>query len=542
MRKNQLIQSLCILGLILQCTIINAQKKHHVQGIDHTVKEHINKLFKTWDSNEAPGASIAIIKNGEIVYANAFGKANLEFNINNTPSTLFDIASNSKQFTAFAVLKLEEEDKLSIEDDIRKYLPELPDFGEKIKIKNLAQHTHGIRGITYLLGMAGWHIEDIITRKATLKLLAEQKELNFSPETDFSYNNSGYMLLAEIIERVSGKPFHEYLNEIIFTPLEMKSTVLSNDYENIIPKLSNPYYFDGKSYKKGIRNSKDIVGNTGIKTNINDLSKWIINFENLKIGNNKIFKKMAQSGILKNGDTLAYSFGQFVSTYKGRLVFSHGGADAGYRSQILRFPNERFSVVVLANNGSLNAEEKAYKIADIYLNKAMYPDTQKSVDNAETHKLISKEILKKYEGKFELQPGFIMEFNEKEEKLYITATGQGTLPLEALNDRQYKIRRIGAVITFIENKDGNFDTLTFNHDGNEMIGKKVKFSIDKTDLEKYTGVYYSEELKTLYKIVMENENLVARHQRQEETVLTPLSNQKFSGNTWFFWNSRFCLF
>ena len=536
MRKYQLIQSLCMVTLMLQCTIINAQKTNKAPGIDDTTKEQINELFKAWDGAETPGAAIAIIKNGKIAYANAFGNANLEFNIKNTPSTLFNIASNSKQFTAYAVLQLEEEGKLSLEDDIRKYLPELPDFGETIKIKNLGQHTHGIRGITYLLGMAGWHIEDVITRNATLKLLTKQNELNFSPETDFSYNNSGYMLLAEIIERVSGKPFHEYLKEIIFTPLGMKSTVLFNDYEGIIPKLSNPYYFDGKVYKKGIRNSKDIVGNTGIRTNIEDLSKWVINFEEPKIGNNSIFNKMAHPAILKNGDTLGYSFGQRVSTYNGRRVVSHGGADAGYRSQVLRFPSERISIIVLANDGSLNADEKAYKIADIYLNKDTYADSSKPVDGVESSNQVLKETLKKYEGKFELQPGFVMEFNEKEGELYITATGQGTLPLETLNDRQFKIRRIGAIITFIENKDGGFDSLTFDHEGQKMEGEKIKFAIAKTDLEKYTGVYYSEELKTFYKIVIDNESLVAKHQRQEETVLTALDNQKFSGNTWFFGN------
>lgn len=530
------LQSLLLFTLLLSFQLI-AQQENLEKNID---TKTLDKLFESWNSNTiTPGASIAVIRNGSVIIEKAYGYANLEFNIKNTSSTLFNIASNSKQFTVFAILNLEQEGKLSLEDDIRKYIPELPDFEKKITIKNLAQHTHGIRGITYLLGMAGWRIEDLITREANLEILTNQKELNFSPGTDFSYNNSGYILLAEIIERVSGKPFHEYLNEIIFTPLRMKETTLFNDYKSIIPNLSNPYYFDGKAYKKGIRNSKDIVGNTGIRTNIQDLRKWLVNFEKPIIGNSKIFKKMERIGLLKNGDTLGYSMGLIVSNYKGKRVISHGGADAGYRSQILRFPEEQVSIIVLANDGSLNADEKAFKIADIYFNNSSSPDTLKTVSDTQPNKLISKELLRRYEGKFELQPGFIMEFKEKGKTLYITATGQGTFPLETINEQQFKIRRIGAIITFIENENGNFDILTFNHNQQKITGNKIKFAIDKTDLEKYTGVYYSEELKTSYTLHIKNGHLVASHQRQEDTVLTPLDKQKFSGNTWFFGNLEY---
>jgi CubicO group peptidase (beta-lactamase class C family) len=537
MKKSPIIQCLIILACILQSTILPAQKDESVLNTNATSRIH--ELFAPWNSNKNPGASIAIIKNGAVIFEAAYGSANLEFGFQNTSKTLFNIASNSKQFTAYAMLNLVREGKLSLEDDIRKYIPELPDFGETIKIKNLAQHTHGIRGITYLLGMAGWHIEDVITRKAVLKLLTQQQELNFAPETDFSYNNSGYMLLAEIIERVSGKPFHEYLKEIIFTPLEMNNTVLFEDYEKVIPNLSNPYFFDGTEYKKGIRNSKNIVGNSGIRTNVEDLSKWVINFEKSAIGNEELFEKLIQPSVLKNGDTLRYSFGQIVSKYKGRRVVSHGGAEAGYRSEILRFPDESVSIIVLTNDGSLNAEEKAYLIADIYLDKKAATDISRGSTVIKTSRVVPKETLKKYEGKFELQPGFIMEFNEKEGKLYITATGQGTLPLETLNDTQFQIRRISAVITFIKNEDGDFDDLTFDHDGGITEGKRVKFNIDLADIEKYAGTYYSNELKTSYKIIIKNGVLIAKHQRQEDTKLTPLSNEVFSGNTWFFGTLNF---
>lgn len=536
MKNNQFTLLVCAVFVTVQSIILNAQDNKDLRQINKTTAQQISHLFKEWDTNNTPGAAIAVLKGNDIIFEEAYGLANLEFGVKNRTSTLFNIASNSKQFTTYALLNLVEGGKVNLDDDIRKYIPELPDFGEIIKVKTLAQHTHGIRGITYLLGMAGWNIEDVISRKDVLKLLRQQKELNFSPEADFSYNNSGYMLLAELIERVSARPFHQYLDEVIFTPLEMKNTVLFEDNQKIIPNLASPYYFDGTTYKKGIRNSKDIVGNTGIRTSIEDLCKWVINFEKMKIGNKELFDKLAQTAVLKNGDTLSYAFGQRVSNYKGKRVISHGGADAGYRSQVLRFPDEELSIIVLANDGSLNADEKAYAIADIYL------DNKRTVDGKSIQKpsiTAAKETLKRYEGKFELQPGFVMEFNQREGQLYITATGQGTLPLETVNDKQFLIRRISALITFTENEDGSFDKLTFDHNGQKSIGKRIQYHMDIPSLEKYTGIYYSPELRTSYEFTIENGILVAKHQRQETTKLSPLDTRNFSGNTWFFGTLEF---
>ncbi len=540
MKSNQFTPLLLTILLVIQNTVSNAQDKKDFSQGHKVVKQEINHLFKAWNTNNTPGAAVAVILEDTIVFEGAYGSASLEFGIKNSSSTLFNIASNSKQFTAYALLHLVEEGKVDLDDDIRKYIPELPDFGEMIKVKTLAQHTHGIRGITYLLGMAGWNIEDVISRKDVLKLLRQQKELNFSPETDFSYNNSGYMLLAELIERVSGKPFHQYLDEIIFIPLEMKNTVLFEDNQKIIPNLASPYFFDGTGYKKGIRNSKDIVGNTGIRTSIDDLCKWVINFEKPKIGSKELLDKLAHTAVLKNGDTLNYAFGQKVSQYNGRKVISHGGADAGYRSQVLRFPDQKLAIIVLTNDGSLNADEEAYAIADIYLDNKKMLDANSSIDVVQKPlRAIAKETLKKYEGKFELQPGFILEFNEKEEQLYITATGQGTFPLEMLNEEQFQIRRISATITFVKNENGDVDTLTFNRNGQDSTGKRIRFHMDNSKLQEYIGIYYSPELRTSYELKIENGVLTAIHQRQEITQLSPLTNQKFSGNTWFFGSLEF---
>ncbi len=513
-----------------------------IQGLSaqQSKQDKVNALFKAWDTDTTPGATIGIIKDGMLVFKNSYGMASLENNVPNTTHHLFNIASNSKQFTSYAMLTLASEGKLSLDEDIRTYIPELPDFGKVIKVKTLAQHTHGMRGIAYLLGMAGWHIEDVVTRKQVLQLICQQNTLNFIPETDFLYNNTGYMLLAEIIERTSGMSFYEYLDQLIFKPLGMEQTTVFDDNERILKNLALPYYYDGTMYKRGIRNAKDIVGNTGIRTSIEDLSKWVINYSRPTIGNTQLLETLSTHGTLKDGVEIPYGLGQVVTTYKGYKAIQHGGADAGYRSQILRFPEEDLSILVLTNDGSINADKKAYDIAAIFLDIHNIEETTPSTTDKSLH-TVSKNILQRYEGKFEMQPGFVLEFHQKDKNLYITATGQGTLPLETINNTQFRIRRIDAVITFLTNEQGEVDALLFDHNGNENKALKIVYKINPNQLQTYAGRYYSDELKTSYELTVKNGQLIAQHARQETTTLTPIATHAFSGNTWFFGNIEFTI-
>mgnify|MGYP001796830778 CR=1 FL=1 len=538
MKRKISIKLILMTVVFFKYSMVLSQKQTY-KKLDRTQEKKINNLFNEWDSSTSPGASIAIIHNKDIVFQNSFGMANLEHNIPLSSTSLFNIASNSKQFTVFAILNLAEENKLIIDDDIRVHIPELPNFDHKITIQNLMQHTHGIRGITPLLGMAGWNIEDVMTRESILNILSNQKELDFKPGSDFSYNNSGYMLLAEIIERVSGNTFHDYLKTNIFEPLGMKTTVLFEDNEKIIPNVASPYYYDGKKYKKGIRNFKNIVGNTGIRTSIEDLSKWVNNYSSYKIGSPEIFEKMEEPAVLTNGEKLQYCSGLIQSNFMDRSVIKHGGSHIGYRSQILRFPNDNISILVLSNNGSLDADGKAYEIAEILFGTKV--KERKKEANSDDIAVSNTRTMdfSGLEGRFELQPGFIMEFEQREEKLFITATGQGTFPLETISERVFKISQIGAIIEFTENSQGKFDSLSFNHGGQKMNGKRVIFKLDVSQLEAYVGSYYSTELRTTYELKIEKGTLIAEHTRQEKTVLTPLNESEFSGNTWFFGSLNF---
>ena len=341
-------------------------KVERMEDLAQSPEGKVDQLFAAWDREGVPGASVAIAHKGEILYAKGYGEAQLEYNIPNSPTTVFHVASVSKQFTAFAIAYLADQDKIDLDADIRTYLPEMPDFGETITVRHLVHHTSGLRDQWNLLVMAGWRFDDVITEDQIMTLLKRQRELNFPPGEEFVYCNSGFTLMAKIVEKVTGQKFSEWCQEHVFEPLGMNSTQFYDDHERIVPNRSYSYYEAGGGYKKRVLSYAN-VGATSLFTTVEDLSKWAWNFEQITVGNQNLMKQMHERGILNSGDTISYAFGQFMGTYKGLKEVSHGGADAGYRTFLLRFPEEAYSIVVLSNLRSFNPGGLAYRVADIYL-------------------------------------------------------------------------------------------------------------------------------------------------------------------------------
>jgi CubicO group peptidase (beta-lactamase class C family) len=338
--------------------------------------KRIEQVVAAMIEEDGPGASIAVARDGKIIYSKGFGHAELEHDAHNTPQTIFHIASISKQFTAFSIAMLADQGKLSVDDDIRKYLPEIHDFGTPITIRQLIYHTSGLRDQWNLLVMAGWRMDDVITKNQIMRVISRQRELNFKPGDQHNYCNTGYTLLAEIVSRVSGKPFPEWAKENIFVPLGMNNTLFYDDHERIVPNRAYSYYNDVNGYKKSVLSYAN-VGATSLFTTVEDLSKWAMNFENTKVGNANVMAMMEQRAILNKGDTISYAFGQEIEKYKGLKTVSHGGADAGYRTFLLRFPDQKFSVSVFSNLASFNTYQLGYTIADAYLADLLKADTIK---------------------------------------------------------------------------------------------------------------------------------------------------------------------
>ncbi|HTE23080.1 serine hydrolase domain-containing protein, partial [Flavitalea sp.] len=449
-----------------------AQGVHNKAGRSSSVIEkEIDGLFDKWNHSETPGATVAIVKDGRMVFSKGYGQANLEYNSANKPSTSFHIASLSKQFTAYCILLLEKEGKISLEDEIGKYLPEMQPAVRSVKIKQLLNHTSGIREWIYLMGLSGWGLNDLFTQEEILKLLSQQKELNFDPGSQFMYINSGYTLLGEIVSRVSGKSFSEFTNQYIFRPLGMADTKVLADHEEIIMHRAYSYSFEGgNSYKKKTLNLANVIGSTGVMSTAEDLSKWVAHLEEPTIGNREMIQKMSTKSILVTGDSTSYGMGQFIGSYRGLRTIEHGGSDAGFRTHLLRFPDQRLSIIVLGNVASLNANELAYKIADFYLGAEKPKRTNGVVvtkNSEEKFAKIDLEILKKYEGKFELQPGLIMDFKVQGDNLTVNVTGQGKFTLLAISQSSFTIPGPGANIKF-KDGEGEVNELDFQINERQM--------------------------------------------------------------------------
>ena len=283
-----------------------------------------------------------------------------------SPSTVFHVASVSKQFTVFSVLLLAEEGKLSLDDDIRKHIPEVPDFGKTITLRHLATHTSGMRDQWDLLSLAGWRFDDVITKDHILKLVSKQQDLNFDPGEEYLYCNTGFTLLAEVVARLSGQSFAEFTQQRIFGPLKMGRSQFYDDHEKIVKNRAYSYNPTASGFQKSVLSFAN-VGATSLFTTVEDLALWAMNFKEPRVGNRAIVDQMNTLAELNDGETFTGAYGQFVTPYKGLLQIQHSGGDAGYRSYLGRFPDQEFAVMVFTNRGNSNPAALSLHVADLYL-------------------------------------------------------------------------------------------------------------------------------------------------------------------------------
>ncbi|MDB4293683.1 beta-lactamase family protein, partial [Maribacter sp.] len=362
------------------------------------VETAIDKIFESFDGINRPGAAVAVMQNGAVVFKKGYGSANLEYDIPITPSTIFHVASVSKQFTVFALLLLAEEGKLSLDDPIQKHIPEVPDFGQEVTLGHLATHTSGMRDQWDLLTLAGWRWDDVITKEHILKIVSKQKDLNFTPGEQYMYCNTGFTLLAEVVARVSGKSFAEFTKERMFTPLNMTNSQFYDDHTKIVKNRAYSYNPMAFGFQKSILSFAN-VGATSLFTTVEDLSLWAMNFKDLKVGSATLVEQMNTLAVLNNGENFGGAYGQFVGPYKGLQQIQHSGGDAGYRSFLGRFPDQNFAVSVVSNSGASNPYALAMQVVDLYLKDAFVEEPQPTAKKEKTITL-SEAALQAFEGHY----------------------------------------------------------------------------------------------------------------------------------------------
>ena len=328
----------------------------------------VDALFAPWTGPRTPGCAVSVMRGGELVFAKGYGAANLEYDVPITPSTVFHVASVSKQFTALAVALLVADGEVSWDDDIRRYVPELPDFGTPITLRHLAHHTSGIRDQWAMLQMAGWRWGgDVIRQSDVLDLLSRQTALNFAPGSDHVYSNSGYTLLAVVVERVSGQTLRAFTRARLFRPLGMTRTVFRDDHTMLVRDRAYAYTRAGSGrYRLSIPDFA-IVGATSLFTTVEDLARWNGNFSNGEIGGPDVLRQLQARGALDDGARLSYAFGLAHGVHRGRRTIGHGGTDAAYRSEFLRFLDEDLAVAVLCNTDRAAPARLARDVADVFL-------------------------------------------------------------------------------------------------------------------------------------------------------------------------------
>ncbi len=389
-------------GLLILGAFDGVNAGPHGQKMEAAVDE----VFEDLTAPGSPGCALGVYREGHMIYAKGYGLANVEDDVAITPKSVFDIGSTSKQFTAASILLLEKQGKLSVSDDVRKYLPELPDYGKKITILHLLNHTSGLRDYLTLMELAGINTDSVTTDDDALALIARQRAVNFAPGSEWLYSNTGFFLLSVIVKRVSGKTLREFAAENIFTPLGMTHTQYRDDHTSLIADRAMAYSADEKKGGYTLNVSYfEQTGDGAVHTSVEDLLKWDQNFYTGTVGGKIFLAELQEHGKLNNGRVLEYAKGLTVAEYRGLHTVRHGGAWGGYRAELLRFPDQHFSVACLCNVANAKPSRRANEVADVYLGSLMKPrDVKKELDEdkkKESHGApLTAEQLQAYAGDY----------------------------------------------------------------------------------------------------------------------------------------------
>lgn len=504
-----------------------------VKSESQALHEETDKIFSNLDTTVSPGCALSVMKDGQIAYRRGYGMADLDHGVPITSGTVFHVASVSKQFTDAAILLLVQEGKLSLDDEVRKYLPEVPDFGVPIRIRHLIYHTSGLRDQWELLGLAGWRYSlDLITDDDVMEVISQQKELNFPPGDQHIYCNTGYTLLAQIVKKVSGKSLREFTAERIFQPLGMKNTHFRDDHAEIVKNIAYGYENgDGENvYRLSVTNF-DTVGATSLLTTVEDLAHWDENFYHPLVGSAALVQQQLQRGKLNSGKELDYAAGLVHGKYRGLETIDHGGADAGYRADLLRFPQQHFSVAILCNKAETNPGGLARKVADVYLQKEFKEPQAKKAEAAKSVSVPAAQ-LKKYAGLYwKKDDQSFLRVAAKDDKLFLSPSPDEQLELAPLSENRFQSVLYPVRFAFDQVPSGSAFLLRVEQGGDkpDTFEPATEAKPTPEELQAYTGVYGSDEIEMRYRIEVDDGGLVLKRSKSKPKKLDPATTDYFQG-------------
>ncbi len=484
---------------------------------EHQTK--VDQIFSSYAKPSSPGCAVGVIRDGQFVYRKGYGMGSIELGVPLSAQSVFYMGSVSKQFTAASVVLAAEQGLLSLDDDVRKYIPEIPDYGHPITLRQMLHHTSGFRDFLTLFALAGRDVSEIHSEAEILDMIARQKNLNNVPGEEWIYSNTNYYLLGVVVQRATRKPLAQFAEENIFRPLGMAHTRFYDDHTLVLPGRVAAYDpgKDGK-FLVDWSTGYDIVGAGGLMSTVDDLLLWDRNFYENKLGKGTLVKELQTKGVLNNGKQISYALGLEIATYGGLPTVSHNGALYGYRTAILRFPEQRFTVVCLCNVSDAATHNLTRQVADIYLEKELHAEasTPEAANGAG----------------FPDPSGFAGKYLDgRKHFTYTFSVSDGHLRawganLRCIGPNQFKDLGTGT-ITF-EGSNGEMKA-TLEMDGEAFFaGNRVEApKLSEADLASYTGRYTSSELDATYKLSLENGNLMLRNGWNPPVNLAPLTHNEF---------------
>lgn len=490
-----------------------------------SLQSQADLVFAAYNRPDSPGCALGVIRDGNFIYRKGYGMGSLELGVPLSSSSVFYMGSVSKQFTAASVVLAAEQGFLSLDDDVRKYIHELPDYGHVITLREMLHHTSGLRDFLTLLAYEGRDGADIHSEAEVVDLIARQKGLNNLPGEEYIYSNTNFYLLGVVIRRATGKSLEEFAAENIFKPLGMTHTRYYDDHTLVLPGRVAAYEpaKDG-SFNVDWSTSFDIVGAGGLTSTVDDLLKWDQNFHDNKLGKGTLIKELETRGRLNNGKEIDYALGLEIGSYRGLPIVEHGGALYGYRTEIMRFPAQHFTVTCLCNVGSAPTLRLAQKVADIYLKDSLKPapGAAESGDAQGAAGLSGFPDPTPFAGKYlDRQRHFVYTFSVAQGKLMAWGS-----PLRRVGANVWKDLGTGT-ITFNETKGVMHSSLVM--DGEAFFaGERVSDQhLSAADLAAYAGKYTSTEEDAAYKLSVADGNLQLQFKWEPAFALEPLGQDEF---------------
>ena len=488
----------------------------------------VDEFLSQWDKNDMPGGAVGVVKDGKLVYKRAFGMANLDHDVPNTPLTRFNLASVSKPFTAFSIALLAQQGKLSLDDDIRKYVPEIPKYEHPITIRHLVHHSSGLREYQALVLFGGLGTDNAYSPKAILNILARQKNVSFKPGEKYQYSNSGYFLLGVIVERVSGKSLRAFAEENIFKPLGMKNTLLFDNRFDVVKNRAHGYQVGPDKSIRARSSLFELVGAGGVLTTVEDLYLWDQNFYEPKVGNKELIELVTTPGTLNSGEKMKYAFGFWRGEYKGLPTILHSGNMSGYRAQILSFPEQKFTVIALSNNSAIFPNAIVRKLADIYLEGQLKPEVpgpKKVVETLPPAIALSEKEALRYAGMYaSRESGAVFKLSLKDGKLINSGLLANETPVMAISEKRFVMVAGGDKYELIPvfNNNGAISEIRLTTNSvRPDVFVPVRPPFDSPQqLSEYAGTYYSDEFDADWKISVKGKNLSLQVSETLEPSLT----------------------